>query len=292
MFKEGIFDNISIDEYHADKDWYSSTGLKRAKKSLKLFKMYQDGYFDNDKKASFDFGNAFELSLLSPDEFMYKVACDGEIIMKIRNENPNSKSPRATTEYKNWYQLNESKYIIPYEGKESFETIQVMLDSCYQDAVIQKLIKGIEYNYSLFWIDKNGLQLKTRPDFCKIKKNIIVNLKTATDGSPEAFTKDMAKYDYPFQACMEITGAVSTGFMPKVDNYFWLVCEKEPPFSATIYEFTKDDQKWCMDEFNYTLGLVARAKETNLYPSYSQRADNKYGIIDARIPLWYRNYGL
>lgn len=292
----GIYNNITIEDYHADKGWYSATGLKMAKKSLKLFKMFLDGYFDDDsKKKHFDFGNAFELALLDPDNFDKKVAVDSEIIDQIMIAKPETKNARATTMYKNWFseQSAKQKYIISYEGKESFSVIEQMLKSCYQDAIIQRLIKGIEYNYTLCWIDKQtGLKCKTRPDICQAKKNIIVNLKTTLDGSPEKFFKDCANFDYPFQACMEIDGVISSGFMPQVDNYFWLVCEKEPPFSATIYEFSKDDQQYCFTEYEYVKGIVKKAIDNNLFPSYSQRADNQYGIIEVKLPLWYRNYGL
>ena len=248
----GIFNDITIEQYHEDTTWYSSTGLKMAKKSLKLFKMFLDGYFKDERKKCFDFGNAFESALLDPINFENKVAVDIEIIDQIMIKKPDTKNPRATTMYKDWYseQVAKQKYIIPYEGKESYSVIEQMLASCYQDATIQRLIKNIEYNYSLLWIDKEtGLQLKTRPDICQSNKNIIVNLKTTLDGSPEKFFKDCANHDYPFQACMEIDGVISTGFMQSVDNYFWLVVEKEPPFSATIYEFTKDDQAYCFDEY-------------------------------------------
>ena len=293
--KPGIFNDIDINEYHAQKDWFSSSGLKMAKKSLKLFYLFLQGYFDNDYKPQFSFGNAFELALLDPDNFNSKVAIEDEILNQIYINNPDVKSPRATTMYKDWFdlQIKNQKYIIKQDGKESFRVIEEMLKSCYADTIIQRLIKGIEYNYSLCWIDKKtGLQLKTRPDICKVKKNIIVNLKTTLDGSPEAFSRDLAKYDYPFQACMEIDGALSSGFMSSVDNYYWLVVEKEPPFNATIYEFMPDDQKYCFDEYRYTLDLVAEAVKTNKFPGYSQRASNQYGILEAKIPLYYRNYGL
>src|SRR5574343_1362278 len=107
-----------------------------------------------------------------------------------------------------------------------------MLSSCYQDKVIQGLISNTEYQLSLFWTDEqSGVRLKTRPDICKRKKNVIVNLKTTLDGSPEAFSKDINKYDYALQACIEWRGCVASGIMPTVDNYVWLVVEKVAPFN-------------------------------------------------------------
>jgi len=293
--KPGIFNDISIEEYHAEKEWYSSTGLKKAKKSLKLFRLFLNGYFDDEYKPHFGFGNAFELALLDRVNFDLKVANEVDILNEIYEAKPDTKSPRSTAMYKEWFesQVKLNKYIVKEDGKESFRVIEEMLKSCYADAVIQRLIQGIEYNYSLCWIDEEtGLQLKTRPDICKVKKNIVVNLKTAIDGSPETFARDCAKYDYPFQACMEIDGCIKTGFMERVDNYFWLVVEKEPPFSATIYEFDQEDIKDCMLEYRYTLHNVAEAKRTGLYPSYSQRADNKHGILTVKLPLYYKRFGL
>ena len=294
-FTKGIFSDITITDYHDDKEWFSASGLKMAKKSLKLWDMFMKGKITFERKQAFDFGNAFELALLQPDEFNNKVAVEDEILIQIQSNNPDVKSPRSTSMYRDWLDSNIKlqKYILKESGSESFETIQFMLESCKSDAVINILIQNIEYNYSIFWVDsESGLQLKTRPDICKSKKNIIVNLKTAEDGSPEKFFKDCANYDYPFQACMEIEGVLKSGMMSQVDNYFWLVCEKKPPYSATIYEFAHDDREWCTAELHYVLHNVRLAVDANLFPSYSQRADNKHGIITVQLPLWYKNSGL
>lgn len=290
--KEGIHTDIPIDLYHQDKLYFSATRLKYARKSLKLFKMWLDGKFEQEYKPCFDFGNAFELALLNPTEFDNKVAVEDEIYNEIFISNPACVSPRATAKYKEWRaeQHEKGRYIVPADGDYSFTTIQAMLESCMQDAVINKLIQNIEYNYTIVWTDKEtGLKMKTRPDICKSKKNIVVNLKTTLDGSPEKFSRDLANFDYPFQACVEIDGVIQSGFMPQVDNYFWLVVEKTPPYSATLYEFSMEDRAWCMDEYRYVLGIVKRAMDENLFPSYSQRADNKHGILTASIPLWYRS---
>lgn len=288
--ENGIYKDIDIDEYHTNHGHYSASGLKRAARSLKEFKYYIDGKFENERKKHFDFGNAFELALLDKVGFEKDVVIETDIFNEIMTENGNCQKPRATTKYKEWLEKNADKYIVPATGEQSFITIQEMMTSCYEDAVINKLIKNIEYQYSIFWTDKEtGLKLKTRPDICKSKKNIIVDVKTTLDGSPEQFSRDLANYDYPFQACMQIDGVIQSGFMPQVDNYFWLVIEKKAPFCATIYEFDKEDIKFCMDNYRYILGLVKLAKEQNKYPGYSQKADNQYGILTANIPLWYRN---
>ena len=77
--------------------------------------------------------------------------------------------------------------------------------------------------------------------------------------------------------------------METVDNYFWLVVEKEPPFNATIYEFSKSDIEWAFDELDFILHKIARAREEDKYPGYTDRADNVHGILTAEIPLYYKS---
>jgi len=292
---DGIYTDISIKDYHANKTHYSSTQLKMAKRSLKEFEWYITGKIKPIEGSFLDFGNAFELALLDKSSFSNEVAIEQDMawIAKAMDSDAKLTKPRASKVYKDaadkFHAENANKYIISSSGKESYSTIEHMLESCYKDAVIQKLISNTEYQISLFWTDEeSGLRMKTRPDICKRKKNVIVNLKTTTDGSPKAFSRDLANYDYPLQACIEITGCLKTGLMEQVDSYFWLVVEKEEPYNATVYEFSKEDISWCMDNLRYVINKTKRAIDENLFPGYSDQADNKFGILTGQIPLYYK----
>lgn len=290
--EDGIYTDLSIEDYHKNRTHISATQIKYARQSPKHFHYYITGKMPYKDGGHFDMGNAFELALLAPDEYLQKVAIlpDGEWCEALKEE---YKSPRSTNKYKQMYdefmRANKGKYIINDVGENSFEIIEEMLSSCYQDKIIQGLIKNTEYQLSLFWTDEEtGIKLKTRPDFCKRKKNVIVNVKTTIDGSPAGFSHDLAKYDYPLQAAIEITGSLRTGLMDTVDNYFWLVVEKVPPFNATIYEFDQQDIKTMMDTLYYTLGRLKKSQDQNLWPGYTDSALNEYGILTARIPAWYK----
>jgi len=285
IIENGIHKDISIEDYHANQSHVSATSLKIAKRSLKEFDWYRTGKIKFESKQHFDTGNAFELALFDKVAFESKVAIlqteqwKAEALM----DKPSLKAPKQSKYYQdcisNFEFAHKGKYLIPDVGEDSF----------YKDEMIQRLISNTEYQLSLFWNDPaTGLRLKTRPDICQVKKNVVVNLKTCLDGSPAAFSKDLAKHEYPLQACIEIMGCQQTGLMQKVDNYFWLVVEKRPPFNATIYEFALEDIVAAMDEIEYLFNKVKRAMDENKYPGYSDRADNKYGILTANIPLWYK----
>lgn len=297
----GIHTDISIQAYHANTSHISATSIKEAKSSLKQFDWFRRGLMPKSDGGHFDFGNAFELGLLDKGNFEKCVAISqDEYWMGLANEEYKAKSgkeyanvkqsARYQAEQSKFYSENAEKYIIQQKGKESFETIEHMLTSCYSDSTIKKLIENTDYQLSLFWTDEeSGLNLKTRPDICKTKKNVVVNLKTTLDGSPKAFSKDLAKYDYPIQACLEAKGCVASGLMPRVDNYFWLVVEKVAPYNATIYEFIESDIRSTTMELEYYLNIIAKAKEKNHWPGYTQQASNPHGILIAELPQWYKH---
>jgi hypothetical protein len=291
----GIHTDISIEEYHANKTHISATQIKYARTSLKHFDWYMNGKFEREEKTAFGFGNSFELALLSKDEYLKKVAVapEQDWMDEAKRGNPDLVKLRSSKVYqeaeKKFMAYNAGKYIIRDTGPESFETIEEMLSSCENDKVIKALCDHTEYQLSLFWTDEEtGLGLKTRPDICKRKRNVLINVKTIEDGSPDKFMKDMVKWDYPTQAVIEIEGALRTGLMDKVDNYLWLVVEKKPPYNATIYELSASDIAACTDGLRFTLDRIARAKKENRWPGYGDHADNEYGILTAKLPPWYR----
>jgi len=291
----GIHTDISIEDYHANRSHISATQIKKARESLNHFNWYMTGKMGHEEKSCFGFGNAFELALVNQKEYLSKVAVmpDGEWVEDIKKARPELTKVRSSKEYgieeTKWKEANRGKYEIMDQGPESFETIECMLDTCNKDPYIRRLIDNTEYQVSLFWTDEaTGLNLKTRPDVCKRKKNVLVNIKTIDDGSPDAFSRDLVKWDYPMQACIEMLGSLKTGLMETVDNYLWLVCEKKPPYNATIYEFDKVDIAECMDMLHFTLHKIAKAKEEDIWPGYGGLSDNPYGILTARIPAWYK----
>jgi len=302
QIENGIHDNISIRDYHANTSHISATSIKQAKVSLKQYNWFRSGKMPRTQALHLDFGNAFELALLDKVGFTNEVAImQDEYWIALANEERTKdgkepyKSPKQSARYQaelsKFLEQNNGRYMIPQKGEQSYEAIEYMLESCYSDETIKKLISGTEYQLSLFWTDpQTGVNLKTRPDICKRKKNVVVNLKTANDASPKAFSKDLVSYDYPLQACVEISGCLETGLMDDVDNYFWLVVEKNPPYNAVIYEFDKADIKVCMDEYDYLIHQIAEANTKNEWPGYQAKADNVHGILQAKIPTYYFNF--
>ena len=288
----GIYYDLSLADYLGEQEHLSSTLLRQARRSLAAFDCYRQGML-RAKGPQLDFGNAFELALMDEKAFQEQVAVlpDTHWVEAARSAKPNLKNPRASKAYKEQQEAfmaqNSHKYLIADKGEHSLETIKRMVASCKEDTTIEKLLTGVNYQVSLFWADETGLRCKTRPDVCKPSKGMLLDIKTALSGSPKAFSQSLVKFDYPLQACMQIEGAISCGLMEQVKNYFWLVVEKQPPHSATLYEFDSQDIHACQQEYRLLKEQVKAALATNHYPGYSARADNRFGILTAPLPAYY-----
>jgi len=286
MFKDGIYDNVNIHEYHADKEYISSSALKEAQKSLAHFDFYYSK--PSERKSHFDFGNCFELALM--DAINGTNEFDKFVTIFDEQQRPEQEKTMASGKNKEWKItiFDTDKYIITKTGDESLETMQLMLESCIKDSVINALIKNTDYQKSIFWTDKQtGLKMKTRPDVCKMNKKVIVDIKSTKDASPEKFAKDAANYSYPLQAITQINGCIDSGLMIP-EKYFWLAVEKTAPFNAQLYEFKNEDWQLMQDRYEYHLGLIKMAREENKFPGYTQRADNQHGILELELPMWFK----
>lgn len=285
----GIHKDIPIDVYHANPLIVSSTGLKEAKKSSRHFAYYITE--EREDKPCFDFGNAFEnflLDCVNGDMTFDKVATIYD--PENRPEKEKGITSKVNQDWKKEV-YDSGKYIVKKEGAESFDTIQQMADSCMSDPLIEKLLSKVEYQQSLVWKDDTGIMCKTRPDFSLAKKNVIVNLKTTLDASPEGFARQCANLDYPLQAYMEIEGALQTGFIRNIDVYFWLAVEKKPPYNAVLYEFQKQDIERMADAYGFYIKRCAKVindmKAGKRIKGYSEQGD-QHGIVQLEIPLYYR----
>ena len=289
--KNGIYENLSIEDYHNEAEHFSASQLKAAADTLKDFKYGLDTMGVYTRKKHFDFGNAFETALMSIDTFDDCVAVfeETKVIDDIMAKRPELKVPRNSKEYKEerakFETENDDKYQIVDYGEHSLEAIEAMVLSCSENATIAGTLRGCGMQQSILWTDKaTGLNLKTRPDINKKNKGALVDIKTSRKScSPYDVAGDIRDFRYWLQACIQIKGALQAKLVTEDYIYLWLFVEKNPPFKAQLYEFHKEDITTAMAKTDEILAKVATALKTNYYPGYEADADNKYGILRAQI---------
>ena len=297
MLEVGIYNDMSIEEYHADRTAISSSRLKEALKSLRHFKCYYDE--EAEKKMHLDFGNAFEACLL--DAINNTNLAEQIIYVFDESQRPEPTKNYQTKVNQVWrdeeFEKANGRYIVPKEGKESMYTISRMVESVMEDDLKVKLLSNTDYQKTVVWKDeKTKLLLKTRPDVCSINKNVLVDIKTTLDASPTAFHRDITKYNYPLQAVLQMRGCLESGLLPNIKRYYWLAAEKTSPYNAQLYMFDIEDwdlfHKW-LDFFLYK---ISEAYATNKWPNYSLMSEygfyesgNDFGVIKVKLSNFYKD---
>lgn len=234
----------------------STTALKEATKGIRSFVWYYNK--QKEVKKHFDFGNALELYVIDTELFYKEVAVfdDSAIIQEIGGA-----KPRATTKYRDWKLKfeteNEGKYIISMDGEDSFDTIIKLNELLKEHPKALELLKG-EYQVAFEWqCQRTGLLRYCRTDIYNKPDGVIVDIKTDATGD---FPRACGNNDYFMQAFDHITGALESGSIEKVKEYWWVVFTKKPPYGVDVFRLELDQLLRVEEKYYSTLGLIMDAK--------------------------------
>ena len=278
---------MTINEYHNEREHYSSSILKAGLKSMKALKLAIDERDNEDvRKPHFDFGNAFELYLTNKKEFKENVAIlnEDEIITKIQNERPELKNVRNSKEYKaqiaDFNEVNADKYII---SESDLLKMSQMAEGVLSNKIAFKLIRDSKLQETYFFADENtGVKLKSRPDLVNYESKVITDIKTISELSEREINKQINSFGYWLQALLQIEGYNSkTGDYPEA--YFWLFVEKQAPYDCALVAFDMSDIEIKMNDYQILLKDLAECEKTGIWPGISAKADNEHGILTAKI---------
>ena len=279
--------SITIDQYHEEKEHSSNSRLKEAFKSMAHYFEYEA----SDWKEHFDFGHVAEMMLLEPKEDWKYVVFDPEKRPEPESDGFRSKKNK---EWKAQFMAENQEADNLIISKEDLAKIEIMIKNARKNQNIVDLIKGSQTQPSIFWTDpETGIKLKTRPDLWKgvpgSKTEIIVtDIKTADDGSPNGFGKQMVKLDYAFQGLMQVIGAeIMTG--KKVALYTYVVLEKKAPYNATTYVVSEEEFNKIRPAFFNMLKRLAKAEKDGYKNDYANEDNGAGGWVPLKLPFWYVN---
>ena len=169
-------------------------------------------------------GQVFHKLVLEPDSFLEEYAVA-------------PKCDRRTKEGKAiWAEFQElaaDKTVVPLE---MYEQATEMCKSLVAVPFAVKLLSG-RREIPFFWRDDlSGEECKCRVDCLNenIGQPIIVDLKSTSDASTEAFTKSAINYGYDFQAAMYSEG-VEKNILQK-PRFVFIAVEKDPPYAVNILQ--------------------------------------------------------
>lgn len=170
------------------------------------------------------FGQVFHKLALEPETFLDEYA----IAPKCDRRTKEGKAIWA-----DFQQASQGKTAVPTE---MYEQASEMCKSLQSVPFAVKLLSG-RREVPFFWRDDlTGEGCKCRVDCLNenFSQPIVVDLKSTTDASTEAFMKSAINYGYDFQAAMYSEG-VEANIMQK-PLFVFIAVEKNPPYAVNILQ--------------------------------------------------------
>ena len=240
-----IVEKDSNDQYHSHNS-ISASGLKYICK-------HSVYHFINQlpkETSAMAFGTAVHTALLEPDTFYdiyYAMPEIGDLRKKANKELKLEEEKKA-----------DGKILLSHEDHEKIKGI---LKNYKKNKLAQHYCKGeIELSHYLKY---ENIDVRVRPDIINHVAGFIADVKTCQDASPQAFRRDVYKYNYDLQAAfyMDMLG---------IEKFKFVVCEVNHPFTVVVHTLDKaflelGRQKWQRSFKDWKHYLIT--KEVSLYHS-------------------------
>jgi len=273
MIQPGTYSNLSNDDYHADKQSISRSGLMDFDKSPYHYwaKHINPDRPVNEPTPAMILGSAAHTLILEPEKWgdFYAVMPEKKLLKDVGREEYDANQDRIEAVKQNL----GKKTILSFND---YMTLRGMKAAFEVNLNAVGLLHETEIEKSFFWrCPISGLMLKCRPDF--LSRNYIGDLKTCADASPRAFQNAIATGAYHVQGAM-IRAAVDQLEGRRIDNVIFIAIETKYPYAMGIY---------VLDEYALEAG---HKKYQELAVSLAQAMiDNRwedYGTQTISLPKW------
>lgn len=174
---------------------------------------------------------------------------------------------------------------------EQMTAIDGIVQAIASNPSAKRLLEG-QHEVSYFWTDDvTGELCKCRTD-CETDiggQHYIVDLKTCTDASTDAFMRDAIKYGYFMQAAMYSEGVKAVTGMDS--TFVFVAVEKDAPHAINIIPCSEKEIRLGMDGDKYgrvkgfreLLGTYHQCKETGMWPGPMGFEDR---MSEFELPPW------
>lgn len=221
----GIYD-ISNEAYHQGPGISRSALLDFKRSPYHYWYKYKNpDYIPEPPTPAHILGHALHTTILEPEKFEEQFV----VFPKV--------DKRTKDGAEKWKQLQEEMGNRSLLTEAQYEELQAMKAGFEKNTLAVQLIKNAQIEQSIYWNDPDtGILCKCRPDI--LHNGLVVDLKTAQDGSAWSFSKTMYDYGYHIQAAM-IRAALQTIKGIDLQCFWFLVIEKSAPYVVSTYKLNK-----------------------------------------------------
>ncbi len=151
------------------------------------------------------------------------------------------------------------------------DLLPLMKKALYEHPVASRLLRTLTHKqvacFGTFPVDDKKVRLKGLLDGYNENEGIIIDLKTAEDSSPEGFRKAIWKFKYAYQD-IQYRWLLNNAGKP-VNDFVFIVQEKEPPFAVGCYSISVDDLALTYQSWDIAMTRFAYCQSSGVYPAYS-----------------------
>lgn len=180
-----------------------------------------------------------------------------------------------------WLQNNGQRTVL---SAEQWDQLHRMRDAVMAHPAACALLTKVpgKAELSVYWNDPaTGVLCRCRPDWWR-EDDVLVDLKTCEDASPEGFAKSMANWRYDVQAPFYLDGVrLATGRKPR--GFVFVAVEKKPPFAVGVYVLDSESLELGRAQYVADLRAYAECLRTDTWPGYGDK------IQTISMPAWHAN---
>lgn len=249
-----LIQDMPLDEYHRHPA-LSKTNLDWLERSPGHYRYWVDN--PPDSTPAMIKGNAFHTATLEPEKFEERFA--------VWSGAKRGKAWDAFCE------AHHDKHII---SEEDAADVRAMAQAVWNHPSASTLLNNSGLIEPSFFIEILGVPCKIRPDFyISTAGGIIVDLKSATNASLEAFSRAIYIYRYHVQAAFYVDGVIAAGQATN-PRFIFIAVEKDPPYAVACYRAPLDMLDIGRRAYQRNLATYKLCAELSHWPLYSEYINN------------------
>lgn len=275
-----IVENMPNAEYHAQKDYISSSFVKgvykhSVAKALIPLDPTKDSLVQGDRfhtlmEGDDAFNARFEVHSKPDDSEIIANLLDLEWCIKMKLKKKGDKpytQPASTNYYKNWLEKHTP---VASKGKDivwsdEYDMYAKMKLSIINNRALTDLLFNTyevtnhkdEVSFFTEEPDEFGLKYRVRPDryYSTIGNEVglILDWKSCQDASPRAFKSDFYKFAYDIQAVFYAEKVLGI----PAENFFFVAVEKNYPYNSAVYGLDEQTIDVARDKMNVALQRIS-----------------------------------
>lgn len=263
----GLHRGVTEATYHEREMIASKSALELVRRSPAHFLAWLQG-LEEEETPAMKFGSAFHCAALEPTIFAKRYAAEPDF--------GDCRFKEAKAARDEWRRDNAGKILLSHDD---FDSIVSMVKAVRTHPLAGRMIDDGEPELTVRWKDEaTGLECKSRLDYWVAKHRMIVDLKSALDGSPQEFPRAAANLGYHRQDAFYRSGMAAIG--EPADHFVFVVVEKKAPFAVSIYALDSNAVALGHAQNRRSLDVMGECVRENKWPGYEP------SIQTLKLPPW------